>query len=71
VADGTSAAVPGVAGTWKGPADNVNFITSNLTGLGANHDQGIEFAPDSPLEGDGFELSGRIGRTSKTAGFIA
>ena len=24
--------------------------------VGANHDPGIEFAPDSPLEGDGFEL---------------
>ena len=23
---------------------------------GANHDSGIEFAPNSPLEGDGFEL---------------
>ncbi len=25
--------------------------------VGANHDPGIEFAPDSPLEGDGFEPS--------------
>jgi hypothetical protein len=25
--------------------------------VGANHDPGIEFAPDSPLEEDGFELS--------------
>jgi hypothetical protein len=24
--------------------------------VGANHDPGMEFAPDSPLEGDGFEL---------------
>jgi hypothetical protein len=25
--------------------------------VGAHHDPGIEFAPDSPLEGDGFEPS--------------
>ena len=29
---GGQAAVPGVAGTWKGLTDNVNFMASNLTG---------------------------------------
>jgi hypothetical protein len=40
--------------------------------VGANHDPGIEFAPDSPLEGDGFEPSvphhgcGKNGRKQAT-----
>jgi len=29
----------------------------------------VRFATNSPVEGDGFELSGGIGSTSKTAGF--